>query len=337
MKPLGLILDANSISDLVLLAKQAEDANFDSVWATELYRTAFQQLSAVSQNTKKIKLGTAVALGFVRSPLITTLTALDLDEISSGRLLLGLGTGAKRTNEMWHGISHGKPVTRIKECIELIRLFNSGLHVGNPLSYKGEYYNISTKGYHRAFKPVRDSIPIYLAGVGGNMIRAAGEVADGYLGHVVCSLRYIREVVYKNIAKGLKSSERERENFKSCSIITCAISDNKKEALEAARATIAFYATVKTYEPPFKLHGFQKETEKVRDAFFNRDIKAMIKSVSDDMVNTFAVVGSASKCRNRIGEYREYLDLPILSAPHYFLDFEEVKKYQTAIIDTFGQ
>jgi len=337
VKPLGLILDANSISDLVLLAKQAEDANFDSVWATELYRTAFQQLSAVSQNTKKIKLGTAVALGFVRSPLITTLTALDLDEISSGRLLLGLGTGAKRTNEMWHGISHGKPVTRIKECIELIRLFNSGLHVGNPLSYKGEYYNISTKGYHRAFKPVRDSIPIYLAGVGGNMIRAAGEVADGYLGHVVCSLRYIREVVYKNIAKGLKSSERERENFKSCSIITCAISDNKKEALEAARATIAFYATVKTYEPPFKLHGFQKETEKVRDAFFNRDIKAMIKSVSDDMVNTFAVVGSASKCRNRIGEYREYLDLPILSAPHYFLDFEEVKKYQTAIIDTFGQ
>jgi len=337
VKPLGLILDANSISDLVLLAKQAEDANFDSVWATELYRTAFQQLSAVSQNTKKIKLGTAVALGFVRSPLITTLTALDLDEISSGRLVLGLGTGAKRTNEMWHGISHGKPVTRIKECIELIRLFNSGLHVGNPLSYKGEYYNISTKGYHRAFKPVRDSIPIYLAGVGGNMIRAAGEVADGYLGHVVCSLRYIREVVYKNIAKGLKSSQRERENFESCSIITCAISDNKKEALEAARATIAFYATVKTYEPPFKLHGFQKETEKVRDAFFNRDIKAMIKSVSDDMVNTFAVVGSASKCRNRIGEYREYLDLPILSAPHYFLDFEEVKKYQTAIIDTFGQ
>ena len=63
----------------------------------------------------------------------------------------------------------------------------------------------------------------------------------------------------------------------------------------------------------------------------------MIKSVSDDMVNTFAVVGSAPECRNRIGEYREYLDLPILSAPHYFLDFEEVKKYQTAIIDTFGQ
>jgi alkanesulfonate monooxygenase SsuD/methylene tetrahydromethanopterin reductase-like flavin-dependent oxidoreductase (luciferase family) len=238
---------------------------------------------------------------------------------------------------MWHGISHGKPVTRIKECIELIRLFNSGLHVGNPVSYEGEYYNISTKGYHRAFKPVRDSIPIYLAGVGSNMISAAGEVADGYLGHVVCSLRYIKDVVDKSILKGLKASGRERKSFKSCSIITCAISDNKKDALEAARATIAFYATVKTYEPPFKLHGFQKETERVRDAFIDRDIKRMIKCVSDDMVNTFAVVGTASKCRKRIDGYREYLDLPILSAPHYFLDFEEVKGFQDAILDTFGQ
>jgi len=337
VKPVGLILDANNISDLALLAKQAEEANFDSVWATELYRTAFQQLSAVAHSTQKIKLGTAVALAFVRSPLITSLTSLDLDEISNGRLILGLGTGAKRTNEMWHGLNHGKPVTRIKECLQLIRLLSSGVHLGDPLSYEGEYYNISTKGYHRAYKPLRDRFPIYLAGVGSNMISAAGEVADGYLGHVVCSLRYIKEVVDKSIAKGLKTSTRERESFKSCSIITCAISDNKKEALEAARATIAFYATVKTYDPPFKLHGFENETEKVRAAFFNSDIKKMIKSVSDDMVNTFAVVGSASECRKKIDEYREYLDLPILSAPHYFLDFEEVKKYQSAIIHTFGQ
>ncbi|TFG77823.1 MAG: LLM class flavin-dependent oxidoreductase [Thermodesulfobacteriales bacterium] len=337
MKPVGLILDANSILDITLLAKKAEDANFDSVWATELYRTTFQQLSAVANSTHNIKLGTAVALAFVRSPLITSLTALDLDEISNGRLILGLGTGAKRTNEMWHGINHGKPVTRIKECIELIKLISSGVHNGDELSFEGEYYNISTKGYHRAFKPVRESFPIYLAGVGSNMISASAEVADGYLGHVVCSLRYIKEVVSKSIQSGLERSSRSKKNFKICSIITCAISENKKDALEAARATIAFYATVRTYEPPFKLHGFQEQTERIRDAFFKRDTKTMIKSVSDDMVHTFAVVGTASECRNKIDEYREYLDLPILSAPHYYLDFEEVKMYQDAIIDTFGQ
>ena len=337
MKPVGLILDANSISDLTVLAKKAEDANFDSVWATELYRTTFQQLSAVANSTHNIKLGTAVALAFVRSPLITSLTALDLDEISNGRLILGLGTGAKRTNEMWHGINHGKPVTRIKECIELIKLLSSGVHNGSELSVEGEYYNISTKGYHRAFKPIRESFPIYLAGVGSNMISASAEVADGYLGHVVCSLKYIREVVNKSILSGLERSSRSRKDFKSCSIITCAISENKKDALEAARATIAFYATVRTYEPPFKLHGFQEQTERVRDAFFKKDIKTMVNSVTDEMVHTFAVVGTASECRKKIDEYRDYIDLPILSAPHYYLDFQEVKRYQDAIIDTFGQ
>ena len=333
----GLILDAETISGLVQLAKEAEDAGFDSVWATELYRTSFQQLSAAAQATMTIKLGTAVALAFVRSPLITALTALDLDEISRGRLILGLGTGAKRTNEMWHGIAHGKPVSRIREFIEAVRLLMSKSHSGEPISCSGDYYHINTKGYHRPFKPIRTNIPIYLAGVGKYMTQAAGEVADGYLGHVVCSLRYIRDVVSKSLKAGLENSGRERKDFKVASIVTCAISNRKKEAMQAARATIAFYATVRTYEPPFKLHGFEKEAGIIREAFFRKDVKSMIQNVTDNMVNAFAVVGDADVCRKRVKQYKDYVDLPILSAPHYFLDFEEVKEYQEAILETFGK
>lgn len=337
MKPVGLILDAEKIADLVLLAKGAEDACFDSVWATELYRTSFQQLSQVAQATRKIKLGSAVALAFVRSPLITSLTALDLDEISNGRLILGLGTGAKRTNEMWHGITHGKPVTRMKECIEVIRLITANVHSGLPLSFEGEYYNISTKGYHRPFTPVREHIPLYLAGIGANMCRASGESADGYLGHVVCSERYLKEVVIDSIKAGLQRSSRDRAGFTIASIITCAVSKDKKRAMQAARATIAFYATVRTYEPPFRLHGFEKEAMKVRKAFLKGDVGSMIESVTDDMVDTFAVVGDPDECRAKIERYRGHIDLPVLSAPHYFLDFEEVRQYQKNIFDVFGQ
>jgi len=333
----GLILDAESISELVELAKGAEDAKLDSVWATELYRTSFQQLSAVAQATQTIKLGTAVALAFVRSPLITALTAFDLDEISNGRLILGLGTGAKRTNELWHGITHGKPVKRIKECIEVIRLIMNKSHLDEPISYAGDYYNINTRGYHRPFKPLRSNIPLYLAAVGKFMTQAAGEVADGYLGHVVCSLRYIKDVVNPNIKIGLERSRKSRKDFDLSSIITCAVSTNKSEAKQAARATIAFYATVRTYEPPFKMHGFEKEAQEIREAFFKRDFKSMIENVTEEMVETFAVVGDADECRKKIHEYTEYLDLPILSAPHYFLDFDEVKVYQRAILETFGK
>jgi probable F420-dependent oxidoreductase len=337
MEPTGMILDGETISDLVELAKEAEDAMFDSVWTTELYRTSFGQLSAVAQATKRIKLGTAVALAFVRSPFITALTALDMDEISNGRLILGLGTGAKRTNEMWHGIAHEKPVIRIKECIEVIRLIINKSHLGEPVSYEGDYYKINTKGYHRPFKPLRFEIPIYLAGVGKYMTKAAAEVADGYLGHVVCSLGYIKDVLSANIKAGLARSQRRREEFRVSSIITCAVSKDGKGAKRAAQATIAFYATVRTYEPPFRMHGFEKETQKIREAFFKGDIKSMIENVSDDMVRTFAVVGDSDECRRGVGEYRRYVDLPILSAPHYFLDFEEVKGYQRALLDTFGR
>src|SRR3972149_6074809 len=294
MERTGLILDAESISELVELGKGAEDAKFDSVWATELYRTSFQQLSAVAQATQTIKLGTAVALAFVRSP-------------------------------------------RIKECIEVIRLIMNKSHLDDPVSFNGDYYNINTRGYHRPFKPLRSNIPIYLAAVGKYMAQAAGEVADGYLGHVVCSLRYIKDVVNPNIKSGLERSRRSRKDFDLASIITCAVSNNESEAKQAARATIAFYATVRTYEPPFKMHGFEKEAQKIREAFFKRDIKSMIENVTDDMVETFAIVGDADECLKRINEYREYIDLPILSAPHYFLDFDEVKEYQRAILETFGK
>lgn len=336
MKPVGLILDAENIQGLVRLAGQAEEAGFDSVWATELYRSSFQQLAAVAAGTRNIKLGTAVALAFVRSPLITSLTALDLDEVSRGRLILGLGSGAKRTNELWHGLTHGKPVTRMKECIEVIRLITSSSHLGDPVTFEGEYYNINTKGYHRAFKPVSESIPIYLAGVGAGMTQAAGEVADGYIGHVVCSLKYLRDVVSNSLKKGFGNSKKDQKDFKTATIITCAVSQDKKRAVQAARATIAFYSTVRTYEPPFKLHGFERQAMKIREAFFNRDINSMIGNVTDDMVETFAIVGNPDECRRRLGAYRDCIDLPILSAPHYYLDFEEVREYQKAILDTFG-
>ncbi|NIP29821.1 MAG: LLM class flavin-dependent oxidoreductase, partial [Candidatus Dadabacteria bacterium] len=332
----GLILDAHSLNDLMELAKEAEDAGFHSIWATELYRTSFQQLAAAASVTSKIKLGTAVALAFVRSPLITSITCLDLDELSKGRLILGLGTGARRTNENFHGIKFGdKPATRIRECIEIIKSIIKNSHTGNEIIVDSEFYKINTKGYKRAFNPIRENIPVYLAGIGEKMIKNSAKSADGYLGHVVCSLKYIKEVVIPSINHGME--KRDKGDFKICSIITCAVSDDVEKAREAAKGTIAFYATVRTYEPPFKLHGFTDQTRKIREAYFNKDSRMMIDCVTDEMVDTFAVVGNETYCREKINEYKEFIDLPILSAPHYYLDFMEVRKYQKSLIKAFGR
>ena len=131
-------------------------------------------------------------------------------------------------------------------------------------------------------------------------------------------------------------ADKKRENFNVCSIITCAVSDNINKATKDAKATIAFYATVKTYRKPFELQGFSAQVEKIRDAYFKRDIGGMIKNVSDEMANSFAIIGSAEYCREKVDEYRRYIDLPILSAPHYFIDYGEVREYQESILETFG-
>ena len=263
MNNTGLILDAVSITDLRELSLKAEKANFHSIWATELYRTSFQQISAAASVTSKIKLGTAVSLAFTRSPLITALTAMDIDELSGGRFILGLGSGAKYTNEKYHGVDFGKPVKRIKECISLIKRYISSSHLSDSIQFDGEYYDINTKGFKRAFVPLRENIDIYLAGIGANMVQAAGEVADGYIGHVVCSNNYLDNVVIPALAKGFEISGKDRKDFTISSIITCAVSDDIDKAVLDAKATIGFYATVKTYREPFILNGFEKELENI--------------------------------------------------------------------------
>ncbi len=336
MRRVGLLLDVENISDIVQLSRDAEAAGFDSVWTTELYRTSFQQLSLAISATQNIKLGTAVTLAFTRSPLITSLTALDVDEISSGRLILGLGSGAKRTNENFHGITFGKPVSRIKECIDLIRMITSSSKKDKPVSYTGEYYNVNLRGFNRPFDPYREQIPIYLAGIGRKMTQAAAEVADGYIGHVVCSLKYIKDVLSYGLKEGLEKAGKDSKDFQTTTLICTAVSRNKKDAIRAAKGTIAFYSVVRTYQAPFVLHGFEKETQKIREAYFKNDISAMFEGVTDEMVNAFAVVGDVAEVRKKIDEYRDYIDLPILSAPHYFMDFEEVRQYQNNILEAFG-
>ncbi len=337
MNKTGLVLDAHTLEELKVLAKMAENAGFHSIWATELYRTSFQQISAALSVTKNILLGSSVALSFTRSPLITALTAMDIDELSNGRLILGLGSGARRTNERFHGVTHGKPVKHIKECVELIRDIIRNSHRDKHIRYEGEYYDIDMKGYKRPFVPVRENIPVFLAGIGINMTSASAKTADGYIGHVVCSEEYLRNVTLPGIKQGLKDVHRNREDFTVSSIITCAVSDDLNMAKRAAKATIAFYALVKTYEKPFKMHGFDENTKKIRDAYFRKDVEGMIANVSDEMVDIFALVGDEDYCQDRLQRYREYLDLPILSVPHYFIDFEEIKHYQENLIKVFGK
>jgi probable F420-dependent oxidoreductase len=333
MSRLSLAAGIAPADELVRLASQAELAGFSGIWTSEMFHDPFLPLAAAAAGTSRITLGTSVALAFVRSPWVTALSALDLDILSGGRFVLGLGTGLKRLNERWHGVAYGKPTPHIRECVQVIRMIMERAHTGEPIRFSGQYYDVDIQGWRRPVAPVRDSLPIYLAAVREGMIRTAAEVADGLLGHPIYSLRWIQEVVLPSLARGLNESGRRREDFHLCLAVCCAVDSNVAKARRAAAATIAFYATVNTYEPLFA--GFDREVQAIQGALRKNDQSAMIDAVSDEMIDAFAVAGTPDEARRKLAPYLDLADGICLTPPDQLIDLAQSDRYREALIQTF--
>jgi probable F420-dependent oxidoreductase len=324
------------VDDLEGQARGAEEAGIDCVWAPELFRSSVTQATFLAARTERVGIGTGIAWGFTRSPFILAVSALDIDEISGGRFRLGLGAGVKRLNETWHDVDYGRPAPHLKETIEATRLIMSQAGAGQPIRYEGEYHDIDIKGWVRPHPPARESVPIYTAAVREGMARMAGDVADGLIGHPMCSMRWLDEVLVANFEKGLQRSGRDRSGFDFLPTVACAISDDEEAAYDAARKTICFYATVRTYMPLWELHGFADAAGAVGEAFRAGDLAAMPGHVPDEMVDTYCAAGSLDKVRERVAAVAERGDGIFLTPPTYFLAPEEIAEYQRRIVEAFA-
>jgi probable F420-dependent oxidoreductase len=329
--PYGLALGPVSAAET---AKRAEDAGFEALWTAEMFHDPFLPLAAASEGTNRIGLGTSIALAFVRSPWVTALAALDLDAASGGRFTLGLGTGLKRFNERWHGVAYGKPTPHIREVVQVIRLISEKAHRGEAIRFKGQFYDLDIQGWQRPAHPVRERFPIYLAAVREGMVRTAAQVADGLLGHPIYPLRWVRDVITPALARGLQEAGRQREGFRLCLGVCCAIDPDIPAAKRAAAATIAFYATVNTYEPLFA--AFVPEVQRIQEAAVRNDAAAMTDSVSEEMIEAFAVVGDADAARKKLAGYAGLADQVILSPPDQLIDPAQSEHYRQALIEAFG-
>ena len=333
----ALGLWGESTAELVEAARHAEDAGFASVWSDELHRSAFVPLAAVATATSRVGLGTGTALAFIRSPFTTALTALDLDELSGGRFILGLSSGVQRLNEDWHGVTFGKPVTHFREAVHVIRRVMAGASRGDTIAFEGEYYNIRVRGYNRPFPAAREHVPIVLGGVGPRMVALAGEVADGWLGHELSSVNYIRDLVLPKLKEGLDRSGRQRDGFTICPTVVCAVSPDGREARRIAAGAVAFHATVRTYRNLFAFHGFEQEVDQVWAAFRAGDYKVMVDAVSDEMVDTYTASGTLDEVRAKLAVYEEVSDSIKLMAPCRFVEPDVTRAQQQIIIESLAR
>jgi probable F420-dependent oxidoreductase len=317
-------------------AGRAEAAGIDCIWAPELFRSSITQAAWLAAKTERISVATGIAWAFVRSPFILAVSALDLDEMSGGRFRLGLGAGVKRLNETWHGVEYGRPAPHLREAIEATRLIMSQATGGQPIRFQGDYYDIDIKGWFRPHASVRESVPIYAAAVQAGTARMAGDVADGLVGHPISSLQWLDEIVVPAFEKGLSRSGRQRSDFDYLPTVCCAIDDDESAAYDAARRTIAFYATVRTYAPLWEMHGFGDHATAVGEAFRSGDLAAMPGHVSDEMVDTYCAAGPLDKVRVRVEAVAERADSLFLTPPTYFLPPDQLLEYQRRIVEAFS-
>jgi alkanesulfonate monooxygenase SsuD/methylene tetrahydromethanopterin reductase-like flavin-dependent oxidoreductase (luciferase family) len=168
------------------------------------------------------------------------------------------------------------------------------------------------------------------------MSRMAGDVADGLIGHPIQSLQWIDEVVVDAFETGLKRSGRDRSSFDYIPTVCCAIDDDEGRALDMARRTISFYATVKTYRPLWEMHGFGDAAAAAGDAFRRGDIAAVPQAIPDEMVETYCAAGPLDKVRRRVEATAERADGIFLTPPTYFISPEELSEYQRRLIEAFG-
>ncbi len=176
-----------TLAELADAARRAEDAGAEVVWVPELHRSATVAAAALAAATRRARIGTGIALAFTRSPMTTALEALDLDELSGGRFVLGLGTGVQRLNEDWHNVPFGKPVAHMRETVRNVREFWASCTTGEPIDLPGEEEPMRIRGYQRPFGVQRTRIPVYLAAMGPAMTRLAGTIGDGWISHELCS------------------------------------------------------------------------------------------------------------------------------------------------------
>jgi len=324
-----------SIAEVVELARAAESAGFESTWVAELERSAFVPAAAIAAATDRIRIGTAVALAFPRSPTVTALEARDLDELADGRFLLGLGTQVKRVVEARYSVAFEHPAEKLAEYARALRVVWAAGR-GEPVTHEGRFYRITMPTFHGPAPRDRPDVPILFAAVGPLMSFTAGTVADGVIGHPLASPRYLAEVVRPAVAEGLESADRPGEACPLTASPLVAIGHEVDAARREAKLQIAFYATTSTYAGILRLHDREHLGRELRRAFVRGDRERMVALVDDELCDAIAVAGRPDEARDRLAAWNGIADRLILAGPWYGVSEGRAPENALTIIETFA-
>lgn len=289
MMKIDTTLPPSSLTSVPEYARAAEAMGFDTLWSTETQHDPFLPGALIAEHTQKLKFGTAVAIGFARSPATMAYTAWDLTQASGGRFILGLGTQVKGHVERRFGMPWPESVVgKLREQISAMRAFWHSWQTGERLRFRGEYYKLSLMAPFFNPGPIQHpEIPIYIAGVNTGLAYLAGETAQGFHVHPLHSPRYLREVLLPAINAGAQKAGRRASDVK---IAVTAFVASTPEEQNFARMQIAFYASTPSYRRVFDLHGWEEIAAELSKMVLRQKWTEMGALINDEILRTFAVV-----------------------------------------------
>lgn len=310
-----MLLDQGAVLDGVAGvggdAVAAERAGFDGFWLSEVKHDPFVGLAVAASVTERVELGTAIAVAFARNPMTMAALADDLQALSRGRLLLGLGTQVRAHITRRFSMPWSHPARRMREYVLALRAVWDTWDTGALLDFRGEFYSHTLMT--PMFVPQRHGFgppPVLLAGVGQAMTEVAGEVADGFLPHGFTTERYLREVTLPALLRGRARTGRSLDGFVlkgSPMVATGRSAAELAQAVAGVRSQLAFYASTPAYRPVLELHGWGALGERLHALSREGRWADMGPLLDDEVLHTFAVVGAPAEAGTEV--VRRYGDV----------------------------
>ena len=300
------------------MIKQAEALGYHSIWTSEAYGSdAVAPAAWILAQTTRIKVGTAIMQMPARTPAMTAMTAMTLDALSGGRFILGLGPSGPQVVEGWHGVAYGKPLTRTREYVTIVRKI---LAREAPVEFEGEHYQIpyrgpGASGHGKPLKSIlhgRKDLPIYTASISPNGMECAGEVADGVFPMMLDPTRH-DDIVGPYVDEGFAAAGggKSLAEFDICPTVTVIVSDDVEKARMPVKMGLALYiggmgARDKNFYNDYaKRLGYEEEAVKIQDLYLAGRKQEAVAAVPDALVDAVHLVGPKARIRERLSAWRE--------------------------------
>src|SRR3954470_11365580 len=308
-----------SVDEAGTAARDAEHDGYDAWWATETKVDAMVACAVAAERTDRIVLGTSIAVAFARNPMTIAIQANDLQALSGGRFVLGLGSQIKPHIIKRFSMEWSHPAPRMREFVLAVRAIWHAWATGGRLDFRGDFYT------HTLMTPFFDPGPnphgppkIIMAAVGPKMTEAAGEVADGMFCHGFSTERYVREATLPALRRGAEKAGRSLDDFEisAPSMIVAADTEEERAAgIQMVRSQIGFYGSTPAYRPVLELHGWGELQDELNTLTKQGAWDEIAGLIDDEMLHTFASVGTpeeaVEEARRRYGDIATRISLTV--------------------------